>query len=405
MAILRGPAPVATRRPRFALALALSLVASSALGACSSDDPSGPTCTAVTPTITDAHAVAHAPDSAEIVLARALADRWIAEHPPEDAQWDWGDGVQLGALLELHRVTGDARYRDHVERFFAVQFANGWAITTSDRCPPAYSALLLHGATCDARYRGVVDAMQTYLDHEALRTADGGLSHLGTLDIFGPTLWVDSLYMFGQVLIRRGELWGEPAALDLYASQYRIFAGHLQDAKTGWFVHAHQWVEAQDPDVFWGRGNGWVVATAADYLRVRAARGERDDELLASFQRLVKAVEAAQDPATGLFWTVLNRPGETYLETSATALFALGLARAERAGLADAAAKEARKRAMAGVRSKIVNDAQGRPMVTAISGPTSVGTFQKYASVPLKDDLSYGVGAVILALIESSGLP
>ncbi len=210
--------------------------------------------------------------------------------------------------------------------------------------------------------------------------------------------------MFGQVLIRKGEAWNDPAALDLYGSQYRIFANHLQDPATGWFVHAYQWSGAQDPDVFWGRGNGWAVATAADYLRVRGARGEVDAEVQASFLRLVQAVTSAQDPATGLFWTVLNRPGETYLETSATALFAVGLARARRAGVLDATALDPLHRAMAGVRARIVNDPQGRPVVTGISGPTSVGQFKDYAAVPLKDDVHYGVGAVILALIEVSGL-
>jgi unsaturated rhamnogalacturonyl hydrolase len=391
---------------RITLVAALATLGASAVG-CSSGSSGGArpvACTPIAPAPTDAFARAHAPDSPDIALARAIADRWLAVHRPEDATWDWGDGVQLGALMELHRVTGDARYRDHVQRFLDTQIANGYEIVTSDRCPPALSALVLYGETCDAKYRTVVDDLQHYLDAAALRTADGGISHFGTLDAFGATLWVDSLYMFGQVQIRRGELWDDPAALELYGSQYRIFAGHLQDPASGWFVHAYQWSGAQDPNVFWGRGNGWVVATAADYLRVRAARGESDPEVRASFVRLAQAVVAAQDAKTGLFWTVVNRPGETYLETSATALFALGLARARRAGVLDATALDVVHRAMDGVRSRIVNDAQGRPVVTGISGPTSVGQFKDYAAVPLKDDVHFGVGAVILALIEVSGL-
>jgi len=376
------------------------------LTACSSEsNDSAVACTPSVPSSTDAFARAHAPDSAEIKLARAIADRWLAVHRPEDAAWDWGDGVQLGALMELHRVTGDARYRDHVQRFLDAQLATGYELTTSDRCPPVLSALALYGETCNPKYRTVVEDMQRYLDVDALRTPSGGISHFGTVKIFGATLWVDSLYMFGEVLIRRGEAWNDRAALDLYGSQYRIFGAHLQDAATGFFVHAYQW-SGQDPNVFWARGNGWVVATAADYLRVRAARGETDAEVQSSFLRLVKAVVGAQDAKTGLFWTVLNRPGETYLETSATALFAIGIARAKRAGVPlDPTALDSMRRAMDGVRSKIVNDAEGRPVVTGISGPTTAGSFKKYAAVPLQDDVHYGVGAVILALIEVSGLP
>jgi unsaturated rhamnogalacturonyl hydrolase len=61
-------------------------------------------------------------------------------------------------------------------------------------------------------------------------------------------------------------------------------------------------------------------------------------------------------------------------------------------------------KAMQGVRSMVVQDAEGRPMVTGVSGPTTVGQFKDYAAVELGDDISYGVGAVILALIETSKL-
>ncbi len=44
-------------------------------------------------------------------------------------------------------------------------------------------------------------------------------------------------------------------------------------------------------------------------------------------------------------------------------------------------------------------------MVTDISGQTDPGTFERYAAVQLYEDRDFGVGAVILALIETSGLP
>lgn len=61
--------------------------------------------------------------------------------------------------------------------------------------------------------------------------------------------------------------------------------------------------------------------------------------------------------------------------------------------------------AMAAIDGKIVLDNDGLPVVTDTSGPTGPGTFEEYAAVPLEDDIGYGAGAVILALIESSGLP
>ena len=104
------------------------------------------------------------------------------------------------------------------------------------------------------------------------------------------------------------------------------------------------------------------------------------------------------------WWTVLNRPGETYLETSAGALFAFGMARAWRNGLLGDEVLPAIAKAMVGVRSRLVDGVDG-PVVQGTSGPTSAGTFAEYSAVPQKDDILYGIGAVILSLIETSGLP
>jgi unsaturated rhamnogalacturonyl hydrolase len=83
----------------------------------------------------------------------------------------------------------------------------------------------------------------------------------------------------------------------------------------------------------------------------------------------------------------------------------MGMARGYRLGLLVGSVVPVIERAMEGVRGKIVLDDQDRPVVTGISGPTTVGQFKDYASVALGEDISYGVGAVILALLETSGLP
>jgi unsaturated rhamnogalacturonyl hydrolase len=279
-------------------------------------------------------------------------------------------------------------------------FGYGDLVVSSARCPTAASALELYRETCDPAYRAVVERVLRYIDREALRTTDGGLNHLGTEDLFGISLWLDSLFMFGVVLTRWGEYTGEAAYLDELAGQYRVFVDKLHDAG-GWMVHAHDWpVSPQTPGVYWARGNGWVTAAGYDYLRVRQARGERDDFVEQALARQVSAIIADQDPMTGLWWTIVNRPGETYLETSASALFAAGMARGHRLGFLGEEVLPSIAAAMVGVRTQIAPDGT----VSGISGPTTVGDFDHYAAIPVEDDIPYGVGAVLLALVETSGL-
>ena len=169
-------------------------------------------------------------------------------------------------------------------------------------------------------------------------------------------------------------------------------------------THAYDWpLNQQDPDVYWARGNGWVTAAGYEYLAARSARGESDPEVEQILARQAEAVLAAQDPESGLWWTVLNRPLETYLETSASALFAAGLARGRRAGLLGSEVLPVIEAANAGVTARLLDDGQG-PVVSGTSGPTGVGGFDDYAAVEQVDGIHYGTGAVILALIESSGL-
>lgn len=374
---------------------------------CGSDEPAAQSdpwvCEPTPPSVSDPFALERDPGSEQVKLAKAIADRTTEVHDPTDLSWDWGEATLMFSFVDLYRVTGEERYRDYYQAWIDHHVERGYAITMSDRCPPALSALALYQETCDEKYRAVIDDVLTYLYEEAPRTEQGGISHMGTVDLFGETLWVDSLFMFGNVLIRWGELTGNERALSEFSKQYVIFRDLLQE-QNGLFTHAYAWPGEQDEGVFWARGNAWVTAAGYEYLRVRASRGESDDEVRASLERQVEAIVASQDPDTGLWWTVMSHPGEVYLETSASALFALGMARGYRLGLLDASVLPVIEKAMEGVEGKIVLDDQGRPVVTDISGPTTVGRFKDYAAVDLEDDISYGVGAVILALIETSGL-
>lgn len=342
------------------------------------------------------------PGSESVALAKAIARRHMKTHPAVEQTWDWEETVFMLGLTELYRVTGETEFRDHYKAYIERHIAEGYRIESSDTCAPAAIAAILAAATGEPRYRAVVDDALHYLDEVALRGEHGGINHLGALDLFGVTLWVDSLFMFGNVMTRWGEHADDASLLTEYGEQVRIFSERLQST-SGLYVHADQWFGV-DPEIYWGRGNGWASAAVFDYLRARTVRGEGDAVAAEAMARQVSGILASQD-ASGLWWIVLNRPEAVYLETSTAALFAYGLARGFRYGHVEASALPAIERALAGVRSQIVADEAGEPVVTGISGPTMPGDLAYYAKIPLEDDRGYGVGAVILALVESSGLP
>lgn len=385
------------------LLLVVSFLAAFAPACDSESSPGVPTCDSDL-SEDECYALQRDPDSEEIALATAIALRYMEEHPFETELFDWTSGVFMFALTELYRVTGDPELRDYYKAYLDHHIDRGYEMIWSDSCPPALTALALLREEEDPNYRKVVDDVFDYLE-TVPRTEEGGIWHLGPqYGGFAPGIWLDSLFMFGMVLNREGEASEDIEALALMEQQLEVFKSVLQ-SEQGLMVHADDWILPFETDIYWARGNSWVVASLADYLRVRAARGELDESASDMFDRLVSGALATQE-ASGMWWTVTNRPaeGDNYLETSAPALFAYGLSRGYRYGVLGEVERDAAKRAVEAVQDRIVLDDQGRPFVTGISGGTEPGTFDFYVGIEQLDDLNYGVGAVILALIETSGL-
>jgi unsaturated rhamnogalacturonyl hydrolase len=350
----------------------------------------------------DCFAAKREPGSSNIALALAIAQKQIEHHPADSLAWNWEEAVMLLGFLELYKVTGDEFLLDYCKGYLDHHIAAGYKMGTSDTCAPAGVAVWLHHFTGNAAYFGVAEDALTYLYEEASRTEEGGISHLGIVDIV--TIWVDSLFMFGNVFMGWHETTGDTDSLTAMGEQFAICTNLLQ-SDGGFYTHAHQWIVEQTPDVYWSRGNGWVAVAGASYLRLLAMRQDSDAVALSALRKLVDAAIAMQDPETGLWWTILNRPGEAYLETSGAALFAFGMARGWRYGWLDDSVRGSVDAAMVGVLSRISEDGEGRPVVSGISGPTTADKLEVYLGIPVKDDLPFGIGAVILALVETSGLP
>jgi len=345
------------------------------------------------------------PAGDNIELATAIMDRYIQEYPADTLGWSWEPTVLMTGVYELYRVTGHERFLHYMRDWMDANLEIGYFMFCSDFASPALIAAFLYMETGEERYLAVVQDAFTYLEETVIRTDDGGFNHWGEAEFNGgATLWLDTLFMVGTMLTRWGEFVNDSGALDEMGLQIAVFTARLQ-SEGGLYVHAFNYNKPVDTDIYWGRGNGWVSAAGFDYLRARLVRGERDVVAEEALVAQAQAARFAQDQESGLWWIVLNRPGEAYVETSTAALFAYGMARGWRYGLLFDEFLPVIKRAMDGIRATITTDDLGRPVVSNVSGPTEAGTFEYYAGLPVADDLGYGVGAVVLALVETSGLP
>jgi rhamnogalacturonyl hydrolase YesR len=160
----------------------------------------------------------------------------------------------------------------------------------------------------------------------------------------------------------------------------------------------HGWVqEMQDhPQFHWARANGWAVMTMVELLDVLPPEHPGYQAVLAQLRAHIKGLAAYQD-GTGFWHQLLDRP-DSYLETSATAIYAYSIARAVNRGYVDKKAYAPMVMlAWNAVASKV--NAQG--MVEGTCVGTGMGfdpAFYYYR--PVNVYAAHGYGPVLLAGAE-----
>jgi rhamnogalacturonyl hydrolase YesR len=103
-------------------------------------------------------------------------------------------------------------------------------------------------------------------------------------------------------------------------------------------VYMHGWVEGMTvhPEFHWARANGWAFMAEAELLDVLPQDHPLRPRILELFRAHAKGLASFQS-GSGFWHQLLDRP-DSYLETSATAIFTFAFARGINRGWLDARA-------------------------------------------------------------------
>ncbi|MCX6100524.1 MAG: glycoside hydrolase family 88 protein, partial [Candidatus Bipolaricaulota bacterium] len=252
---------------------------------------------------------------------------------------------------------------------------------------PAYAMLEMADLTGQPKPLAVADEVVEFMLHRATRTSDGGLDHFSGK----PELWVDTLDMCCPVLVTKARLAHRPELQAEARRQLEIFARHLQDPATGLFYHHWSETTGRRTTNFWARGNGWVVLASLETLRHESPESAAAKPLRERLGKQMASIIKLQDPATGLWHTVLDAP-DTYVETSASAMFLHGMVEGQRLKLIDPPSRACLKAAWRGLARQV--DATGQ--VVGTSGGTGPSSKEAYARIRT-GSYNYGTGAFLLA--------
>ena len=326
--------------------------------------------------------------------------------------YEWG--VTYSGMLEASAATGDPRYADYTKKRVDFIVASLPAFTklyqqypkgsNPFRQPIAPHALDDAGAVCAAMIktlrnggnlsiRPLVNHYINYISTKEFRLPDGTLARNRPQK---NTLWLDDLYMSVPALAQMGKLTGDKKYFDDAVAQVKLFSDRMFNKDLNLYMHG--WVQEMDvhPEFRWARANGWALMAMAELLDVLPESHPGRSGVLQQFRAHAKGLAQYQ---TGQgFWHQLLDRADSYLETSATAIYAYCFARGINKGWLDAKAySPAALLAWNAVATK-VND-KGQVEGTCVgTGMAFDPAFYYYR--PVNVYAAHGYGPVLLAGAE-----
>ena len=353
--------------------------------------------------------------------SQRMANSVMQRHPILSRKWQYESGVVLLGVKKVWQETGEQKYYDYVRRNIeAFVDADGDIHTyrleeyNLDQINEGKLLFFLYEATSDERYKKAAHLLRKQL-HTHPRTSADGFWHK---KIYPHQMWLDGIYMASPFLAEYAKCFAEPEIWDDVVHQITLIEKHTRDPSTGLLFHG--WDESRsqrwsDPETghsphFWGRAIGWYVMAIADVLDHMPQDQPGRETIIEIFQRTMVAVALARDPASGVWYQVLDqgdRPGN-YLEASASCMFVYALAKGIRNGYLGEQFWSVARKAYEGILAQFVtvNDQKlvsidGVCAVAGLGGePYRDGSFEYYVGEPVTPNEYKGVGSFIMASVE-----
>jgi unsaturated rhamnogalacturonyl hydrolase len=335
-----------------------------------------------------------------------LADSIVRQFKPE-MRWMWGEALLGYALSELDAYLGTNKYESFLKGYCDHYVKHSPRVDQADTSAPALITYAMQKKTGNDNYRKLTGRVLDYIKNEP-RLIDDAVNHLGNSPegrFYPKSIWVDSLMMFGVFTARYASEKNDEKLMDFASRQPRQYSSRMQDEKTGLWSHSY-WAKskrAYPKDIFWARGNGWVIASLPMILSFLPEDHPEREGIIRIFKSTSAALIEYQRE-DGYFNTVLNHEKKTYREASATALIAAGWYEGVSRGWLDDSYSARAERAYQSLCSSLIRKG-GELYLPEISGPTiplPLLPYLGYKFIPRRSNWAYGVAAFIFAGIAAA---
>jgi rhamnogalacturonyl hydrolase YesR len=329
--------------------------------------------------------------------------------------YEWG--VVYSALLNAYKNMGDPAYAQYVKDrqefiakwtpVFREKYNSGFYANVKEfplRQPVSPHALDDGGAVTASMIKaklagmgdgleGQIDFFVDYIMKKEFRLADKTIARNRPLP---NSLWLDDLYMALPSLVQIGKLKKDKSYFDEAIFQLEAYSKRMFVPEKGLYMHG--WIQDMTvhPAFHWARANGWALLTMTEILDALPNDHPKRSFVLDLFKKHVAGIVKYQDGSG--FWHQLLDKNDSYLETSATAIYSYCISKGCNEGWLD-------KMAYATTAALAWNAAASKVNAEGQVEGTCVGTGMAfdpafYYHRPVSKFAAHGYGPLLLAASE-----
>jgi rhamnogalacturonyl hydrolase YesR len=330
-------------------------------------------------------------------------------------EWGYLMGVMNIAMIHLGQQLNDEKYTNypikHVAngfnsyKYFQDRFKHDrphyrwpygqfWTMGSLDDCGAmAASVIEVYQIEKNEAYRAYIDKTADFITNKQDRLNDGTLCRKTPHEM---TIWADDLYMSVPFLARMGHLTGDIKYFDDALDQVFNFTKYLWDPKTELFFHCYYDDLKRNGVAHWGRCNGWIIMSQCHLLELLPDDHPRREELRQNLEHQILGL-AKYQTAEGLWRQLIDKP-DSYMESSASAMFVYGIAKAVNKGWIDKRYASIALQGWDGLKEyKITVKGQLKDICVGTNINESI---VYYYNRPARTNETHGLGAVIDAGVE-----
>lgn len=330
-------------------------------------------------------------------------------------EWHYSNGVLDMAMIKLGEYLNEPKYvqyaKNHVAfgfdnyAYFKERFRNDrkhwhwpfgqlWNTKELDDCGAMGAAVIeVYQLEKKQEYFKYIHTAAKHIMEGQDRLEDGTLSRTFPREM---TVWADDAYMATSFLTRMGKFSGDQRYFDEAAKQLIQMDSYLWDETKGLYYHCYYSDLNRNGVAYWGRANGWITISLADLIEAMPAGHPQRKELIAMLEKQIVGASRWQN-ANGM-WNQLLDKSDSYDESSVTAMYIYGIAKAINNGWIDPAYGSI---ARAGWKALKENEITPDGRFTNVCVGTGISNdLPFYFNRPVGDNEKHGLGLIIHTAVE-----